>query len=417
MAGMALWLGFGLVTVQAGSVIFVHPDGAGIAHWQAARMLWAGPDGELNWDKLPHLAVYRGHMADCLTASSNGGATTHAYGVKVPVDGFGSDGKMARRPVAASGSRESLMHEAMRRGCKVALVNSGSIVEPGTACFVASVVSREEDEAIARGVVESGADIILSGGEEWLLPQGAKGRHVDSGKRTDGLNLVEAARAKGYAIVYDRNELAAVPAGTVKLLGIFAAAHTFHDQSEEDLAAKNLPRYQPAAPTLAEMTTKALELLGGSRFLMVIEEEGSDNFGNKNNARGVLDALKRADDALGVASGHVAKHPDTLLLTAADSEAGDMDVIGLKPGPQALAEFVNGPDRNGAPCDLDDGGKPFLSAPDKAGVRHPFVITWGALVDTSGGIVVRAAGNGADQVKGSMDNTGIYQVMRRVLFP
>ena len=40
-----------------GNAIFIHPDGAGLNHWGAARMFWAGPDDTLAWDKLPAMAV------------------------------------------------------------------------------------------------------------------------------------------------------------------------------------------------------------------------------------------------------------------------------------------------------------------------------------------------------------------------
>ncbi len=30
-------------TLRTGNVIFIHPDGAGINHWNAARMYWYGP--------------------------------------------------------------------------------------------------------------------------------------------------------------------------------------------------------------------------------------------------------------------------------------------------------------------------------------------------------------------------------------
>ncbi|RPJ05766.1 MAG: hypothetical protein EHM37_21100, partial [Deltaproteobacteria bacterium] len=75
----------------SGSVIFFHPDGTGANHWSAARMYYKGPDGNLNWDLLPHMALYRGHMLNNLIGTSNGGATTHAFGYRV--DGPGSFGK------------------------------------------------------------------------------------------------------------------------------------------------------------------------------------------------------------------------------------------------------------------------------------------------------------------------------------
>ncbi len=414
------WIVFflmGSVALGFGSnVIFVHPDGAGISHWQAARFYLVGPDGDLNWDKLPHLAVYRGHMADSLSATSNGGATSHAYGVKVPSSSFGTDGSSSGPALSASGSRQSIMHEAMERGIRTGLVNSGSIIEPGTACFVASASDRKNGEEVTRQVVESGVDVILSGGEEWFLPEGVVGRHGGAGKRTDGRDLVAWSKEQGYVVVYDRKELESVPAGTRKLLGIFANEDTFHDMGEADLRAAGLPTYLEMAPTIGEMTSAALLVLAPGPFLLVVEEEGSDNFANFNNGQGTLDALKRADDALGVSMDFVEKHPDTLLLTTADSSAGAMDVLGFVPTPERMVLAMAGRDLNGAPYSVDPEGKPFLSQPDKAGRRHPFVLVWGTKHDSSGGILVRAIGKNAAKVTGSFDNTGIYTLMRETLF-
>ncbi|GAB4164708.1 MAG: alkaline phosphatase [Terrimicrobiaceae bacterium] len=405
-----------LATAHAGNVIFIHPDGAGVASWQAARFFLVGPDGDLNWDRLPYVAVYRGHNADNLTSTSNGGATIHAYGVKAPRAGFGSDGQSAAPLVSAGGEKMSLMQEALKKGIRCGLVNSGSIIEPGSAAFVASVKQRKDFEEIARQVIQSGVDVILSGGEEWLLPEGTKGRHTASGKRTDKMNLIEWAKENGYTVVYDNAELAAVPPTTRRLLGVFAAANTFNDMETQALDAAGLPTYQEGAPTFGEMVSKALELLGNDHFFLVAEEEGTDNFGNYNNARGVLDALRRADAGFGAALDFLKKNPDTLIVTAADSEAGSMDVIGISSSPAELAMLAQGRDVNGAPYDTYEPGKPIMSAPDKDGNRHPFVISWGSKNDVSGGIVTRAAGKGAEGLGGTCDNTRIYSLMRDVLF-
>lgn len=408
-------LALSALSAHAGNVIFIHPDGAGVSHWQAARFYLAGPDGELNWDKLPAVAIYRGHLSDSLTASSNGGATTHAYGKKFPLGAFGTDGSSSERPVSASGFKGSLMHEAMSRGIRTGIVNSGSVIEPGTACFLASVAKRDDYEEITRQLVESGADVILGGGEEWFLPQGTAGRHAKSGARTDGTNLITLAKDKGYSVAYDLAELRALPDNTKKVLGIFSAEDTFNDMGEHEMAALGLPPYKPGTPTLAEMTSQALRLLAPGPFLLVVEEEGADNFGNANNAQGTLEALHRADDALGVALTFTEKNPETLLITAADSVAGNFDVIGIPPTPEKMAIAANGRDRNAAPYSLAPDGRPFLSKPDRAGVSHPFVVSWGTLLDSSGGIVVRGAGKGSDQIRGTFDNTRIFDLMRQVL--
>lgn len=415
MIRFLLLLAVSFSTAHATNVIFIHPDGAGVAHWQAARFLKTGPDGELNWDRLPEIAIYRGHMKNNLTATSNGGATVHAYGVKVSANAFGSDGVSANPPVSAGGKSESIMIEAKKAGYRVGVINSGSIIEPGTACFLSSVKSRREYEEITSQVVASGADTILSGGEEWMLPEGQDGFH-GPGKRTDKRNLIDEAKKAGYVVVFDKDQLAAVPKDTKKLLGVFASGHTFNDQTEEFLAAAVKPTYQPQAPTLGEMTSKALEIFSDDKFFLVVEEEGTDNFGNYNNAQGTLDALLRADEAFDVALKFVAKHPDTFLLTTADSEAGGMDVIGINPeSKEHLALVKNARDRNGAPYD-NVKGEPFVSAPDKEGIKHPFVIAWNTFNDSSGGIVIRATGKGAEKVKGTMDNTDVYRLMREAMF-
>jgi alkaline phosphatase len=43
--------------VNTGNVIFIHPDGTGLANWNALRILYYGPDGETNWDKLSILII------------------------------------------------------------------------------------------------------------------------------------------------------------------------------------------------------------------------------------------------------------------------------------------------------------------------------------------------------------------------
>jgi alkaline phosphatase len=391
-----------------GNVIFIHPDGSSLNHWNAARVRWVGPDGELEWDKLPGLAIYRSHMRDSLTATSHGGGTIHAYGVKVPADSYGMDGK--KPLVALSGKPQSIMQEAQAAGLAVGIINSGNLDEPGTGVFLASVPSRKMGAEIVAQIVGSGAAVIMGGGERWLLPNGETGRH-GPGARTDGRNLIAEAKQAGYTVVYNRDELAQLPSGTKKVLGVFATHHTFNDQTEEALAAAKLPLYQPNAPSVAEMTDAALQVLAttGRHFFLMVEEEGTDNFANVNNAAGSLEALRRGDAAIGVARAFVKQHPDTLLVVAADSDASGLQLAGtdVRQGAK-LPPTSDG--RDGA------GSLPFESAPDATGRRLPFAIKWTGPDDTYGAVLVRAAGKNADRVRGSFDNTDIYRLIYFTLF-
>jgi alkaline phosphatase len=410
---------------NTGSVIFIHPDGASAATWAAARNLLVGPDGDLHWDRLPHLALYRGHLRDSLTGTSNGGATIHAYGVKVAHDAYGTygstrDDRALTEPVDADGHSLSVAKQALRAGLPVGLVQTGTNTEPGTGCFVASVESRRMHDEIAEQLLDSGAQVILGGGEMFFRPKGATGTH-GPGAREDGQDLVQRAKDLGYTVVFTRDELLDLPDDTTKVLGLFAEYHTFNDKPEEILAAADLPLYNDNAPSVGEMTDAALQILGrtGQRFLLVVEEEGTDNFGNNNHAAGVLEAARRADEAFGIARDYVAQYPDTLLLTAADSDGGGLRLIGEpQPAPGEQPRRLNRLDDNGAPIDGRDGsgGQPFLAAPDREGTSLPFRIQWSAQDDVTGGVLVRAEGLNARLVRGSMDNTELAGLMRLTLF-
>jgi len=398
-----------------GSVILIHPDGSSAAMFAATRALYLGPDENLHWDTLPHLAVYRGHMADSLTATSHGGGTTHAHGRKNISDSYGLDGT---RPIADDrGDSMSVMKQAIAAGIPSGVVNSGTNTEPGTGCFLASVPSRKMHEQIADQIIHAGAKVILGGGERYFLPRGYEGRY-GLGVREDGRDLVAEARKLGYTVVFTRAELEALPQDTTMVLGLFAHEHTFHDTSEEELIDKGLPMYGPQAPTLAEMTQAALMVLRntGPQFFLVVEEEGTDNFANRNNAAGAMLAAKRADDAIGVALGFLEEHPDTLLLTAADSNASGMHAIGFhgKPAPRVLP----GNDPNGAPLDgvNGTGTEPFMAKPDRAGNIFPFAIAWTSRSDVTGGVIAKAAGLNAEYCRMNIDNTQITHLIRLTLF-
>ncbi|MBY6203617.1 alkaline phosphatase [Halomonas denitrificans] len=397
--------------------IFFHPDGASLTHWDAARMRYAGPDGALNWDRYPYSAPYRGHMSDRLVSTSNGGAVSHATGTRAHAGSFGLDPD-DREMVSADGTTRTIVEAAIEARIPTALIQTGSLIEPGTAAFVAEAPSRGRYEDIALQVVESGVHIHLGAGEQWLLPEGVQGR-FGPGRRTDGRNLIDELASAGYTVVYTREELAALPEDVERVFGVFAEDHSFFDESEEDLAELGRAPYLETAPSVAEMTRFALDrIAGGERgFLMVIEEEGSDNFCNRLNASGCLEALRRADEAAGLLLDFVERHPDTLLVTAADSNAGGMNVIDVPWGLQQV------PERDPSTGGLLDGEHgtgtaPFFSGPDASGRRFPFAVAWASASDLGAGVVARGAGWQAGRFidPAGVHNIDIYAMLYETLF-
>ncbi|MBD2295634.1 alkaline phosphatase [Anabaena sphaerica FACHB-251] len=427
-------------------VIFMHPDGTSPSHFAFARFVDQGPDGRLNWDKLSHAGVYLGHMEDQLGGTSNGGAVTHATGAKVFAESFGYE--QGNLPITSlSGTNKTIVEEARDAGKVTALVQSGAIFEPGTAAFVAKtqeivnpdgsrIVPRSQAAEIAKQVIMSGVDFILGGGELNLLPVGTNGFHGTAAQldaiSTSSLqrpteNLIELAQSLGYTVVYTAEQLTALldlPVPPTKVLGVFAPVHTFNDRPEEVLAAQGLPLYRETAPTIAEMldvTQKLMEMHPNfnNGSITIVEEEGTDNFGNNNNAPGTLEGLRRTDAAIGVALDFIEKHPNTLMLTAADSDAGGLQVVDPRTG-ATVGNINNNPttESRNVPLDGQTGANtaPFVAAPDVNGDVFQFGIGWAGTPDFSGSIVSKAHGLNADKLPATLDNTKIYELMYETLF-
>lgn len=553
---------------QTGNVIFFHPDGTGVSSFNAARLYFKGPDSYLNYDLLPNMAVYRGHMVNTVIGTSNGGATTHAFGFKV--DGYGSFGKDGDGGVtpptdifinSLSGYQGSIMRQSANQGMPVGVVNDGHIGEPGTGCFLSEVGNRGNWQEITKqmiqgrpGFTDTRPWVIMGGGEADTLPSGAtllhrnhnqeRGQGLNStvSLRTDALNLeadwdtqlingvpspanlvginggtdIAAIGTDNAIVIKTRAQFDALaaalnsnPTYMPKVLGLFAFQDMFNDRNEEDLIARGKVTTDPVnfvgpvdndnlgvrskasriilwgdtagnpghnAPTFAQMTDVAIKILDRAakaqkapinrRFFLVAEQEANDNFGNNDNAIGMLHAMADTDKAIGVARAFQAANPRTLILTAADSEAGGMQVAApyrdnVDGGPieavggTVIPGLINTSDKrtdarflnlgqfyftfntnNAAgspnlpnPADglegrgnstTSGGTLMFLSEADEFGQNMEFGINWAGSGDYTGGIVSRASGLNADLLNSAFsarfDNVDIYRMMYTTLF-
>ena len=422
-------------TQDTGNVVFIHPDGTSPSHYAAARFASEGTDGRLNWDNMTNAGVYLGHMEDQIVSTSNGGAVVHAYGVKPFSGTFGLD-EQGEAITSLSGKEgTTILEEAQAAGKAVGIVNSGEIAEPGSAVFLSTAESRGQTGFITAEVLASGAEVILGGGETDYLPQGEIGFFGQPGTRSDGRNLIEEAEDMGYTVVYTLEELQAVdPAETDKLLGIFAAGSTYNATSEENLINQGFvdengelifygqPPENPDPPTLAEMTEAALGILSQDPdgFMLVAEEEGTDNFNNSGNSAGGIEAALRADAAMGVVQDFIRNQdPNTLLITAADSDAGGVEVDDVSG--DTVGTYTVQPELPGTGVELPFDGQtgsdtaPFTTPADADGDEFQFGVV-NSFSDLSGGIVSKAFGMNADTLPPTTDNTDIYRTMYRTLF-
>jgi alkaline phosphatase len=281
-----------------GNVIFIHPDGAGQNHYNAARIFFRGPDASMNYDRLPFMAAYRGHMQNRLNGTSHGGATTHAFGYKV--DGFGSfgrdgDGAAARQILGLSGHPGSILREAAAAGLPVGVVNDGHIGEPGTGAFLAEVGNRNEWGEITRQMIQGRPGmndptpwVMMGGGEADTRPRGTALVHRNHNQertqpldaqvslRTDDLDLEadwddnganlapglpladKLAARDDFLVLKTRADLEALSATLAadvnyapRVLGLFAYQDLMNDRNEEDLIARGKRLTTPECGTTA----------------------------------------------------------------------------------------------------------------------------------------------------------------------
>ncbi|MEM9927226.1 MAG: alkaline phosphatase [Cyanobacteria bacterium P01_D01_bin.50] len=456
-------------TEDTGNVIFIHPDGTSPSHFMALRNIDQGPDGRLNWDKMSNAGVYLGHMEDRLTGTSNGGAVTHATGVKVFNESFGLDKDNNQITPASGKTGFTILEEAIEAGKATALIQSGDLGEPGTAAFAAATTNRDGDDIRARDkaaeiieqVIRSGTDVIMGGGELYMLPIGTTGFHVtpeiDASEtrpeRRPSINLIELAESLGYTVVYTEdqmNEAVNSDNPPEKLLGVFAADDIFDDRTEEELGLNTdnpSPLYVETAPTVAEMLDASLKIIekDPDGFFAVVEEEGTDNFGNNNNAVGTIEAMRRADAAIGEAIDYIDNQdPNTLLVTAADSDGGGLEVFQFKPynrpsgnfdekdpeltdtqpevpfinvNPTTERDTINNLDGvTGSTASEENPWVAFSAKDSIDGKMGNFGVAWVGTPDVPGSIVAKTYGLNADKLPSTVDNTGIYDIMYETLF-
>lgn len=279
--------------------------------------------------------------SDGLVIDSGASATQLAAGVATPFGTVGCD--------AMGNAVVTVLDEARERGVRTGLVSETRLTHATPASFAASVEDRWNESSIAEQMIASGADIMLSAGARFFVPQGATGaadlseevgaRFADAwpleSSRRDGRDLLEEARSAGYELVFTREQLLAQPS-TERLLGLFGARNfddgrAWYDDEDAD--------YQPS---LREMTEVALQQLERSPrgFFLMVEGGQIDWAGHANDAQRLLYELMRFDEAVEVVMRWADERDDTLVVLTADHETGGFSLHYTADGPPPF-EMLN----------------------------------------------------------------------------
>ena len=255
--------------------------------------------GELAVNHLKNHALTRTCSASSLITDSAAAATAIACGCKTSNGTVGLDKDRKRV--------ESVAEVAHRKGRKVGIVSSCYITHATPAGFYAHRKHRGLLYQIGLDLIASGFDYFAGGG--------FGGKSDDRKDPEYRGNLYDLAAAAGYRVVTNRADFAALAPGAGKTLYAACDGHMPHAIDSDG-----------SLPTLAELTSKGLELLDGPEGFFLMVEGGEIDFsGHANDAATNLRETMALDDAVRTALKFQAAHPDdTLLLVTGDHETGGM---------------------------------------------------------------------------------------------
>jgi alkaline phosphatase len=275
------------------SIILMIGDGMGYEHVELARLVEVGEYGSLTMQQLMWNASVITTNVDGEITDSAAAGTALATGNKTINHKVGElpDGT----PV------ENIVEFGQSLNKSTGLVSTCRIVDATPATFATHVDDRYETAEITRQLVEeANVDVLLGGGTTYF-----------------SVDQINTMISNGYSVVYDRSSMMGVTSG--KLLGLFAVDYMDYE----------LDRNYATTPSLAEMTSKSIEILSqdSDGFFLMIEGGLIDLAAHaKNKVNDALDTIE-FDKAVKVALDYVKEHSNTILMVTADHETMGLVVV------------------------------------------------------------------------------------------
>ena len=213
---------------------------------------------------------------------------------------------------------ETLLERCKSEGKLAGIIGTDRVTRATEAAFAAHHENRFAENDISRQMLAAGLDVLMGGGLRHWIPQSTRGS-----KREDDVDLIAEAKAKGYAVISNREQLKAY-AGSGKLLGLFGGTNA--------QMAFEVEREGTDEPSLAEMTEAALAILsrGSKGFFLMVEGSKIDHANHLNEFEKSRAETLAFDRAVGIVLDFARRDEDTLVVVTADHDTGGMAVTGLK---------------------------------------------------------------------------------------
>ncbi|MGH9750624.1 MAG: alkaline phosphatase [Candidatus Polarisedimenticolia bacterium] len=395
------------------AVLFI-ADGMGQAYVTATRLA-RGRRGRLHLDDLPRTAIVRTWSADSPVTDSAAAASAMACGRKTNNEVVCEDA--SAEPGKRHGARlESIARWAKRRGLRAGVVTTARVTHATPAAFYATHHDRDAEREIARQAIDSPLDFLLGGGRREFGDltagnlEGARGREGET-------------RRPGWRLVTTAGELRGIRALEARVLGLFSESHMPYEAERARGTGRDARTpavvAEDASPGLVEMVRWALDVLqaDGWPFLLVVEAGRPDHAGHDSQARTLVGEMDALDEAVGLAIGRL-DPATTLVLVTGDHETGGVAINGYPTWEEGIwgaslylgvrtpvLTFATGP---GTGATRAPGG----SGPSGADDLRPsgFVLRDG--LHTGVDLPLYAWGAGSEPVRGTLENTAIYHLLR-----
>lgn len=297
---------------NAKNIIFMVSDGMSTGTLNMANLLLERKEGrESKWISLyRENKVVRSFMdtasADAMVTDSAASSSAWGGGVRV------NNGKLNAN---ADGSFNTpILQKFKKAGKKVGCVTTVPITHATPAGFCITNNSRGDQNEIALQYLPLKFDVMLGGGNQYF----------SATKRKDKVDVYSQFKNAGYQIANTKSQLFAL-ANNKPILGVFDEdALAFSVDYAYDLAL------QDRTPTLAEMTTRAIDLMKDNPNGFVLQVEGGkvDWAAHSNDPSGLLYDQIAFDLAIEKAIAFAEADKNTLVIITTDHGNGNPGLFG-----------------------------------------------------------------------------------------
>ncbi len=272
------------------NVILMIGDGMSLMHMYSA---WTVNRGKLWLDNAQYTGLSKTYCANKLITDSGAGGTAIATGHKTNYHmvGVDPDGK----PL------ETLTTLANKKGLSSGIAVTCRLWDATPADFCCHNIDRDAEAEITADYVNCGVDFVFGGGSKLFE------------NRTDGRNLFQELKTKGYQIPRSWQELEQIKHGKV-----FCVTDTV-----------DTPLPAERGDLLARASLKAIDLLkqNSKGFFLMIEGSQLDDYGHSNDINLLMQETQDFDQTIGRIFEWAAKDRETLVIVTADHETGGLTLV------------------------------------------------------------------------------------------